>query len=63
LRIEATGRHDLRSFGWRLFMIRSVGRAQLIGIAAILAFFFLTEFAIQGVDAPRVDQAQATSRR
>ncbi|MBN9088052.1 MAG: hypothetical protein J0J01_14165 [Reyranella sp.] len=41
-------------------MIRSVGRAQLIGIAAILAFFFLTQFAIRdGFDAPRVDQAQA----
>lgn len=45
-------------------MIRSVGRAQLIGIAAILAFFFLTEFAIgYGFDARGVDQAQAPSRR
>lgn len=42
-------------------MIRSVGRAQMIGIAAILAFFFLTEFAVRdGFDAPGYDQAQAS---
>ena len=43
-------------------MIRSVGRAQVIAIAAILAFFFLTEFAIRdGFSGPGVDQAQANS--
>jgi hypothetical protein len=42
-------------------MIRGVGRAQMIGIAAILAFFFLAEFAIRdGFDAPRYEQAQAS---
>jgi hypothetical protein len=29
-------------------MIGSVGRVQMIGIAAILVFFFLTEFALRG---------------
>ena len=44
-------------------MFRSVGRAQMIGIAAILVFFFLAEFAIRdGFDAPRFDQAQASRR-
>ena len=38
-------------------MIRRVGRTQLIGIAAILALFFLTEFAILGFDlAPLPDK-------
>lgn len=41
-------------------MFRSVGRAQMIGIAAILALFFLTEFAIRGgLDVPGYDQTQA----
>jgi len=44
-------------------MIGSVGRAQMIGIAAILALFFLVQFSIRdGFDAPRFDQAQASSR-
>ena len=45
-------------------MIVSIGRAQMIGIAAILAFFFLVQFAIRdGFDAPRFDQAQASNSR
>lgn len=45
-------------------MIRRVGRVQMIGVVAILAFFFLTEFAVlDGFDAPGFDQAQANSRR
>lgn len=44
-------------------MIRSVGRAEMIGIAAILVFFFLAEAAVRGgFDAPRFEQAQASSR-
>lgn len=46
-------------------MIRNVGRAQMIGIAAILILFFLTEFAIRdGLDARPIDHAaQASNHR
>lgn len=41
-------------------MIRSLGRAQMIGIAAILAFFFITQFAVRdGFDTP-FEQSQAS---
>jgi hypothetical protein len=41
-------------------MVRKVGRAQMIGIAAILALFFAAEFALSGFDgAPRQQQAEA----
>jgi hypothetical protein len=43
-------------------MIRHIGRAQLVGIAAILALFFLTEFAIHGFDPAPREQALAQSR-
>ncbi len=52
-------------------MTSSVGRVQMIGIAAILAIFFLTEFAMldgfaiqRAIDQAQVAQgAQAASRR
>ncbi len=40
-------------------MIRKVGRAQLIGIAAILAVFFAAELAMHGFDGSPREQAQA----
>ena len=41
-------------------MVLRVGRVQIIGIAAILAVFFVTEFALlDGFDVARVEQAQA----
>jgi len=43
-------------------MIRQVGRAQLIGIAAILALFFATELAIDGFSGSPREQAVAQSR-
>jgi len=45
-----------------LRMIRQVGRAQLIGIAAILALFFATELAIDGFSGSPREQAVAQSR-
>ena len=42
-------------------MIR-VGRAQLIGIGAILALFFIAEFAIHGFDGSPREQSIAQSR-
>jgi hypothetical protein len=45
-------------------MISHVGRAQMLGIAAVLALFFLTEFAIlDSFDAPKSQQAQAGAQR
>jgi hypothetical protein len=45
-------------------MIRNVGRAQMIGIAAILTLFFLAEFAVRdGLDARPMAQAQASNQR
>jgi hypothetical protein len=43
-------------------MIRHVGRAQVIGIAAILALYFLTEFAIHGFEPAPREQALAQFR-
>jgi hypothetical protein len=44
-------------------MILRVGRIQLIGIAAILALFFVSEFAIMGGgDAPQ-NQALVSTQR
>jgi hypothetical protein len=43
-------------------MIRHVGRAQLIGIVAILALFFLSEIAIHGFDPSPRELAQIQSR-
>ncbi|HEY4166992.1 MAG TPA: hypothetical protein VGM96_09450 [Reyranella sp.] len=43
-------------------MVRKVGRAQLIGIAAILALFFAAEFALHGFEGPPREQAQASHR-
>ena len=43
-------------------MIRHIGRAQLVGIAAILALFFAAEFAINGFDPAPREQAFAQSR-
>lgn len=43
-------------------MVRKVGRAQLIGIAAILAVFFAAEFVMNGFDGSPREQAQARSR-
>jgi len=43
-------------------MVRKVGRAQLVGIAAILALFFVAEFALNGFDASPRQQAEATAR-
>jgi hypothetical protein len=40
-------------------MLRKVGRAQLVGIAAILALFFAAEFAMNGFNVPPRQQAQA----
>jgi hypothetical protein len=40
-------------------MIRKIGRAQLIGIAAILAVFFAAELAMRGFDGSPREQAQA----
>jgi len=45
-------------------MIGRVGRTQMIGIAAILAVFFLVEFALVDVfGTSRVEQADAPNRR
>jgi len=44
-------------------MIRHVGRAQMIGIAAILAVFFITEFAMPpGAANQRTQPAQIALR-
>jgi hypothetical protein len=43
-------------------MVRKVGRVQLIGIAAILAMFFVAEFALRDFDGTPREQAQAQSR-
>ena len=43
-------------------MVRKVGRAQLIGIAAILAMFFVAEFALHGFEGSPREQAQSQSR-
>lgn len=43
-------------------MIRKVGPAQLIGIAAILAVFFAAELVIHGFDGSPRQQAQARLR-
>jgi hypothetical protein len=43
-------------------MIRQVGRAQLIGIVAILTLFFVAEFAIHGFEASPREQSIAQSR-
>jgi hypothetical protein len=39
-----------------------IGRAQLISIAAILALFFVAEFAIHGFDGAPREQSVAQSR-
>jgi hypothetical protein len=45
-------------------MIRHVGRVQMIGIAAILAVLFITEFAMPGSShGQRTQPAQATLQR
>jgi len=44
-------------------MVRKVGRAELIGIAAILMVFFVAEFAMRGFDASPRQQAQAPLRQ
>jgi hypothetical protein len=43
-------------------MVRKVGRAQLIGIAAILALFLVAEFALDGFEGSPREQAQARLR-
>jgi hypothetical protein len=43
-------------------MVRKIGRAQLIGIVAILAVFFVAEFAMRDLDGSPREQAQAQSR-
>ena len=43
-------------------MVRKVGRAELIGIAAILMVFFAAEFCMNGFDASPRQQAQAQLR-
>jgi hypothetical protein len=43
-------------------MVLNVGRTQLIGIAVVLALFFVAEFAMHGFDGPPPEQAQAQSR-
>ena len=43
-------------------MIRKVGRAQLIGIAAILAVFFAAELAMHAFDESPQEQAQSRLR-
>jgi hypothetical protein len=43
-------------------MLRKVGRAQVVGIAAILALFFTAEFALNGFDVAPRQQAQAPMR-
>ena len=44
-------------------MIRKVGRAQLIGIVAILAVFFAAELAMRDFDGSPREQAQAQPRQ
>ena len=43
-------------------MIRRIGRAQLVGIGAILALFFIAEFAMHGFDASPREPSIAQSR-
>ena len=43
-------------------MIRKVGRAQVIGVAAILAVFFAAELATRGFDGLPRDRSQAQSQ-
>ena len=43
-------------------MVRKIGRAQLIGIVAILAVFFVAEFAMRGFDGSPREQAQSRSQ-
>jgi len=43
-------------------MAAKIGRAQLIGIAVILALFFAAEFALHGFEVSPREQAQASSR-
>jgi hypothetical protein len=43
-------------------MIRKIGRAQIIGIAAILAVFFAAEFAMHGFEGSPRQQAQTEFR-
>jgi len=45
-------------------MVRHVGRGPMIGIAAILAVFLITEFAMpNGSASQQIQQAQAILRR
>jgi hypothetical protein len=43
-------------------MVLKVGRAQLIGIAAILVVFFVAEFAMRDFNGAPREQAQAQAR-
>jgi len=50
--------------GRRSCMVRHVGRGPMIGIAAILAVFLITEFAMpNGSASQQIQQAQAILRR
>ncbi len=63
------GAADLRrSSEWRLLLHISIGRAQMVGVAAILALFFITEYTLlDGFEAPAnqapANQAQLSPQR